>query len=100
MKTIKFVSLLALVFSLSLFLSSCGGHSHGDGEHGHHHGTEEAEHTQEGDHTHGDGKAYTSAYVCPMHCVGSGSPEAGDCPVCGMEYVALEAHTKDGHKHE
>ena len=48
---------------------------------------------------HGEGKAYTSAYVCPMHCEGSGSDEAGDCPVCGMSYVASEDHTKDGHTH-
>ena len=33
------------------------------------------------------GKEYTSAYVCPMHCVGSGSDTAGTCPTCGMDYV-------------
>jgi hypothetical protein len=33
------------------------------------------------------GKEYTSAYVCPMHCEGSGSDSAGICPVCGMDYV-------------
>ena len=33
------------------------------------------------------GKAYTSTYVCPMHCEGSGADEAGQCPVCGMDYV-------------
>ena len=33
------------------------------------------------------GKEYTSAYVCPMHCEGSGSDSAGLCPVCGMDYV-------------
>ena len=27
------------------------------------------------------GKEYTSAYICPMHCEGSGSDEAGKCPV-------------------
>lgn len=33
------------------------------------------------------GPEYTSAYVCPMHCKGSGSDESGNCPVCGMEYI-------------
>ena len=33
------------------------------------------------------GPEYTSAYVCPMHCVGSGSDKPGECPVCGMNYV-------------
>jgi hypothetical protein len=36
----------------------------------------------------GQGPEYTSAYVCPMHCEGSGSDQAGSCPVCGMAYVA------------
>ena len=31
-------------------------------------------------------KEYTSAYICPMHCEGSGSEEPGKCPVCGMDY--------------
>lgn len=30
---------------------------------------------------------YNSAYICPMHCEGSGSSEPGTCPVCGMDYV-------------
>lgn len=33
------------------------------------------------------GPEYTSAYVCPMHCKGSGSDKPGKCPVCGMDYV-------------
>ena len=46
------------------------------------------------------GKEYTSAYVCPMHCEGSGSDEEGNCPVCGMDYVLNEDHKDDGHKHD
>jgi predicted nucleic acid binding AN1-type Zn finger protein len=34
------------------------------------------------------GSEYTSAYICPMHCEGSGSADPGKCPVCGMDYVA------------
>ena len=36
------------------------------------------------------GKEYTSAYICPMHCEGSGSDTAGLCPTCGMDYVKNE----------
>ncbi|WP_318345314.1 heavy metal-binding domain-containing protein [Flagellimonas baculiformis] len=36
------------------------------------------------------GKEYTSTYVCPMHCEGSGSETEGKCPVCGMTYVLNE----------
>lgn len=32
-------------------------------------------------------KEYTSEYICPMHCEGSGSDSAGLCPTCGMDYV-------------
>jgi hypothetical protein len=32
-------------------------------------------------------KEYTSDYICPMHCEGSGSDKAGQCPDCGMDYV-------------
>jgi len=45
------------------------------------------------------GKEYTAAYICPMHCEGSGSEEAGKCPVCGMDYVKKEEHQSDGHTH-
>ena len=35
------------------------------------------------------GKEYTSAYICPMHCEGSGSDKAGKCSTCKMDYVCL-----------
>ena len=38
------------------------------------------------------GKEYTSAYVCPMHCKGSGSEAEGKCPVCEMDYVKNNTH--------
>lgn len=37
------------------------------------------------------GKEYTSAYICPMHCEGSGSDEPGKCPVCEMDYEKNES---------
>ena len=71
-----------LIFSylfgiLSFFATSCGGNKASDTA----------------------GKEYTSTYVCPMHCTGSGSAEMGTCPVCGMDYVLRTEHEKDGHKH-
>ena len=50
------------------------------------------------------GKEYSSAYICPMHCKGSGSDKAGNCPTCKMAYVAnKDAKTtpsaNDGHDH-
>lgn len=45
------------------------------------------------------GKEYTSAHICPMHCEGSGSDKAGDCPVCGMAYEKNKDHKSDGHNH-
>lgn len=53
------------------------------------------------------GPEYTSAYICPMHCKGSGSDKAGVCPACGMDYVMNdkkaddhEGHDHEGHDHE
>lgn len=45
------------------------------------------------------GKEYTSAYICPMHCDGSGSDKEGTCPVCEMDYEKNETHSEDGHSH-
>lgn len=44
-------------------------------------------------------KEYASAYICPMHCEGSGSDAEGECPKCGMDYVKNENHNKDDHSH-
>ena len=38
------------------------------------------------------GKEYTSAYICPMHCEGSGSDKVGKCPTFGMGYVKNKDH--------
>ena len=48
------------------------------------------ESTQTEQDTERQGPEYTSAYICPMHCEGSGSDEPGKCPVCGMDYVKNE----------
>lgn len=44
------------------------------------------------------GPEYTSKYICPMHCKGSGSDKSGVCPTCGMDYVENKA--KEGHDHD
>jgi len=88
------------------------GHDHSGHDHsGHDHAGHD--HSSHDGHDHGNegqsavavghvnkGAAYESAYVCPMHCKGSGSDKAGTCPVCKMDYVAIADHTKDGHLHE
>lgn len=38
------------------------------------------------------GIEYTSMYICPMHCKGSGSDKPGVCPVCGMDYELNEGN--------
>ncbi len=42
------------------------------------------------------GPEFTSAYICPMHCEGSGSDKAGKCPVCEMDLRANEDFKKPG----
>ncbi len=47
------------------------------------------------------GPEWTSAYICPMHCEGSGSDAPGNCPVCAMAYVPnpdLQGGQEEGHE--
>ena len=81
MKIFKGLFLIALIGTSFMIYSSCGG-------------SEKTEQREM------QGKEYTSAYICPMHCDGSGSDEAGKCPVCGMDYVKNEDHVSDGHQHD
>ncbi|MDF1868354.1 MAG: heavy metal-binding domain-containing protein [Saprospiraceae bacterium] len=79
MKNLKFILLSLAFVASSIAIYSCGDN------------TEESKEQQ--------GKEYTSTYICPMHCDGSGSDKPGKCPVCDMDYVKNEAHKKDGHNH-
>lgn len=99
MKILKSLLILALGLGLSFSAVSCGGNTNSAEQ------TEEAAQSameameaaeEEGNE---EDPAYTSAYVCPMHCEGSGSDEPGKCPVCGMDYVANPDHAKDQHEH-
>lgn len=80
MKYIKIVFLLFTISLAGMAITSCGNKS------------------AKAD-TEKQGKEYTSAYICPMHCEGSGSSEPGTCPVCGMDYKKNEDHKSDGHSH-
>ena len=91
MKALKNFVFLALFIAASTLAVSCGNSKTDHSGHDH-----DSTHVESG---HGEGKEFTSAYVCPMHCEGSGSEEAGTCPVCGMDYVAKADHDAKEHKH-
>ena len=80
---------LLFIFLLGLSISAC--------KHSHDHS-----HDQDGVETvDKSGPEYSSAYICPMHCKGSGSETEGTCPVCGMAYVANEDLDNDkDHNHD
>ena len=85
----KFKFAFIALFAIGLTLTSCGNKSNNSTK------TEQTEK---------QGKEYTSAaYVCPMHCEGSGSEEPGKCPVCDMAYVENKdhkGHDHNGHDHK
>lgn len=80
MRNLKTIFLTLTFFAFGLVMTSCGSS------------------TSSTDKTEQQGKEYTSAYICPMHCKDSGSDKAGKCPVCGMDYVKNENHKADGHE--
>ena len=84
MKNLKFNFVLIALFAIGLALTSCGNTSNDSAK------TEQSAK---------QGKEYTSAYVCPMHCKGSGSDKVGTCPVCNMDYVVNKDHGHEGHDH-
>lgn len=92
MNSIKNGFIMFLLLS-SLTLVACGG------------GTQANDQSEETENMEADksGPEYTSAYICPMHCKGSGSDKPGTCPVCKMDYVANEDHqagdSHEGHNH-
>ena len=102
----KFTFSFLLLIMMGLFVISCGNketQSNTTEEN-----TEEAaetktENTADAEAAEGDndesGPEFTSAYVCPMHCAGSGGAEAGKCPACGMDYVENEDHKEGAHEH-
>lgn len=100
MKTISFFSKLSL-FVLVLAATSCGNTSKKTTDTETPAATEEQmqheDHSMQSDLSDSmvkDGPEYTSKYVCPMHCEGSGSDTEGKCPVCGMTYVVNENYNE------
>ena len=86
MKLLKIHWVFILFIALGVTMTSCGGQENASDSN-----SEQMEK---------QGKEYTSAYVCPMHCEGSGSDEPGKCPVCNMDYVANADLDKGGHDHD
>ena len=89
MKSLKLIMSVMAFGLLTMSIYSCKGNSKTDNAK-----TEQAEDVSK------QGKEYTSAYVCPMHCKDSGSDKPGDCPVCGMAYKMNKDHVKEGHNHD
>lgn len=95
MKMLKSLSFLLIPVFLAFALVACNNESNAT----------QTDQSKESTDREGDakqGKEYTAAYVCPMHCEGSGSDSPGTCPVCGMDYVKNEKHADhqhDGHDH-
>ncbi len=95
MKYFKSILFLSAVLALSLSMASCKGKTKTESDNA----TTKTEQPTKMKIKTKQGKEYTSAYVCPMHCEGSGADKPGDCPVCGMKYVEnKDAKKEDGHE--
>ena len=94
MKKLSFILLIAALFMVGASFQSCK--DKGTTSAGTTPSKEKMEHMEK------QGKEYTSAYVCPMHCEGSGSDQPGNCPKCGMAYKKndMKGMNHDGHNHD
>jgi hypothetical protein len=93
MKTTSMVS-KTLAMAVLVLLFSCGNASKKEAKTAEKPAMEHSEHQM----TQAEanlGPEFTSKYVCPMHCEGSGSHEEGKCPVCGMTYVLNEDYKEE-----
>lgn len=88
MRTLKLIILILTIIAGGLLMTSCGIKTAK---------TEKAEPKIEMA-TDKNGPEYTSAYICPMYCVGSGSDKPGQCPACEMDYVVNEKKDAPGHE--
>lgn len=86
MKSLKLIMTIMVFGLLTMSMYSCGENVKAENA--------KTEQTKDGSK---QGKEYTSAYICPMHCDGSGSDEPGKCPVCGMDYKKNENSEKEDH---
>lgn len=97
MKRVKTMLTIAAFATVIFSLQSCGNKKSKNNASTEQ--TEQTEHSELHEHSEKQGKEYTAAYVCPMHCEGSGSDQEGECPKCGMAYVKNENPKTDGHTH-
>jgi len=90
MKSLKLFVMLVMAFATISLFSGCAGDAASD----------KTSKTVSGKNK--AGPEYTSAYICPMHCKGSGNKRAGTCPVCKMDYVVNKDAPKKqgGHNHD
>ncbi len=89
----KMLRILLFLPVFTLFMVACNnGDSASHDDHTEMHDGDHEGHkvNQDGSIKDKSGPEYTSDYICPMHCEGSGSDEPGKCPVCGMDYVKNE----------
>ena len=93
MKKMKFIMLIAALFVAGISFQACNDKGTS---------TKATSSKEKTEHMEKQGKEYTSAYVCPMHCEGSGSDQPGNCPKCGMKYKKndMSGMNHDGHNHE
>lgn len=97
MKSILKIMMVLCTVVLVGSITSCK-HEHGDKTH---------KHNQDGS-IDKSGAEWTSDYICPMHCKGSGDVAEGTCPVCKMKLVenkdkkvdSHEGHDHSGHDHD
>jgi hypothetical protein len=89
----KFKFIFFAILSLGLMFASCNSNPSNSAP------TEQTEQAEQAT-PDMQGKEYASAYICPMHCPGSGSDQPGKCPECGMDYVANDGgESHEGHDH-
>jgi hypothetical protein len=100
MTSFKFLTNLLPVLVLAFFIVSCGGNTDTASDEATTDQTEQTEQMEVDADAEKQGPEYTSAYICPMHCEGSGSDKPGECPVCGMAYVENEDLHEGGHDHD
>ena len=86
MKIIKTSIIILTLGAFSLTITNCSNQSKSDNQ------NQETVSEQ--------GPEYTSAYICPMHCEGSGSDKPGNCPACGMVYEKNMDHEMHSGDHE
>ena len=88
MNSLKSIFTICLIFVACSIFISCSG------------GTQETKTVKIEKATDKNGKEYTSRYICPMHCKGSGSEVKGQkCPACEMDLVENRNHAHYGHNH-